>query len=292
MKDQTTASNLTETEKTKSEISFEWAEKRVLLSLGLFCAILLGIYFINSNSNFFKNLGFGGNSDFGAFGDFVGGALNPILGFATVLLLIKSIHFQIEELRFTRKELAKTSSSNEKIAEFQERNLNLQQGVFLAPLLEKRLALEIIKMKKSCEVGFTQNPPQIYNNIQMMPRTLDKLLNSKASYAKLICAMPDSKELSEFKEELNIAAKELLEKIRECYKIILMMQRYRLPGILYDIDLNHLDSTISNLAALMCETIISPITKRTLVEVSGTLNAVISHGIFLDAKLRAEVEKQ
>ena len=37
-------------------------------------------------------------AEFGAFGDFVGGVINPLLGFVTIWLLVKSLQFQREEL--------------------------------------------------------------------------------------------------------------------------------------------------------------------------------------------------
>lgn len=46
-----------------------------------------------------------GNQElFAQFGDFVGGTINPILGFATIGLLVWSINIQLKELRDTRRE--------------------------------------------------------------------------------------------------------------------------------------------------------------------------------------------
>jgi Putative phage abortive infection protein len=49
----------------------------------------------------------------GAWGDFVGGTLNPILTFLTVIGLLVTIHLQQRELRLTRKELTKSSNALE-----------------------------------------------------------------------------------------------------------------------------------------------------------------------------------
>jgi hypothetical protein len=103
MTDTNQANKSIETEKTKSEISFEWAEKWMPIIAMMFFVLLLGFYFGNFNS------GFGDANAFGTFGDFVGGALNPLLGFLTVWLLIKSIRFQIDELRLTRNELTEAN---------------------------------------------------------------------------------------------------------------------------------------------------------------------------------------
>lgn len=52
--------------------------------------------------------GVGDKGDFGAFGDYFGGVLNPILGFATVSLLVWSLKYQMDELALSRQELALT----------------------------------------------------------------------------------------------------------------------------------------------------------------------------------------
>jgi Putative phage abortive infection protein len=51
--------------------------------------------------------------DLGTWGDFVGGTLNPILTFLTVIGLLVTIHLQQRELRLTRKELEKSSNALE-----------------------------------------------------------------------------------------------------------------------------------------------------------------------------------
>lgn len=68
----------------------------------LLVVFLLGLYFSQFNNSL------GSQESFAQFGDFVGGTLNPVLGFATVALLIWSINVQMRELRLTREELAAT----------------------------------------------------------------------------------------------------------------------------------------------------------------------------------------
>ncbi|UML94871.1 hypothetical protein [Shewanella xiamenensis] len=77
--------------------------------LGSIAVLLLGVYFYH----FWYKLDFklGNQGDFGAFGDFLGGVLNPILGFATVLLLVLSLRVQAKELSLSRDELVKSSSA-------------------------------------------------------------------------------------------------------------------------------------------------------------------------------------
>lgn len=82
----------------ESETSFKW----LIILLAIIAAFLLTLYFMNFNG------GWGNQGDFGAFGDFLGGVLNPILGFATVGLLIWSLKMQMNELALSRQELALT----------------------------------------------------------------------------------------------------------------------------------------------------------------------------------------
>lgn len=76
--------------------------KAILLALALFALCLLSLYFSQFNGSW------GTQEHFGTFGDFLGGVLNPVLGFATVGLLIWSIKKQGEELALSREELAFT----------------------------------------------------------------------------------------------------------------------------------------------------------------------------------------
>lgn len=47
----------------------------------------------------------------GQFGDFVGGVLNPMLAFFSILLLLITVRLQLEELQLTREELRKSSKA-------------------------------------------------------------------------------------------------------------------------------------------------------------------------------------
>lgn len=57
----------------------------------------------------------------GQFGDFVGGTLNSIFGFASFTLLLYSLHMQSKELRETKKELEASRKAQEMQAEHFER---------------------------------------------------------------------------------------------------------------------------------------------------------------------------
>lgn len=80
------------------ELKLRW----FLIIPALFAAFFLLLYLINFND------GFGNQGDFGTFGDFLGGTLNPVLGFVTVVLLVLSLRKQSQELAMSREELALT----------------------------------------------------------------------------------------------------------------------------------------------------------------------------------------
>ncbi|MBO1271946.1 hypothetical protein J3L11_09870 [Shewanella sp. 4t3-1-2LB] len=94
----------------ETQKSFKW----LIICLAIIAACLLALYFMN-----FHN-GWGDKGDFGTFGDFFGGVLNPILGFATVGLLVWSLKAQREALAVSQRELATSNKqlaiSNEELA--------------------------------------------------------------------------------------------------------------------------------------------------------------------------------
>lgn len=95
--------------------------------------IILGIYFLNFHGSLSADKG-----DFGTFGDFVGGSLNPLLAFLSLIAIISTIKIQIQELELTRKELKITTEEMEKsrIAQeeqseaFRIQNLSIKQQTF------------------------------------------------------------------------------------------------------------------------------------------------------------------
>lgn len=97
----TNPSKLPQTDQAKApsaEKSFKW----LIILLAIIAGCLLSFYFSNFHG------GIGDKGDFGAFGDYFGGVLNPILGFATVGLLVWSLKYQMDELALSRQELALT----------------------------------------------------------------------------------------------------------------------------------------------------------------------------------------
>ncbi|MGY6434471.1 hypothetical protein ACXIUX_22935 [Vibrio parahaemolyticus] len=106
---------------------------------------ILTIYFSKFNGEM------GDQAIFGAFGDFVGGTLNPILSFITILLLVYSLRFQIEELTYTRKEIEKTNEIHTDNIEQQKTLFAIERYIgeldFLKSRIEKQLTKPVIEVK-------------------------------------------------------------------------------------------------------------------------------------------------
>jgi hypothetical protein len=91
--------NTSDTDKSVTEKTFNFLSWAVPVFALVAIIIILSIYFSKYHGDLADQ------AVFGAFGDFVGGLLNPVFTFLTILLLIYSIKFQMDELKLTRKEL-------------------------------------------------------------------------------------------------------------------------------------------------------------------------------------------
>lgn len=92
------------------------------------------IFFISVSSFYFVNFNdklSSSNGDWGTFGDFFGGTLNPLFALLSLLAIIYTIRIQTEELELTRKEM---QTSNETLKNqkdiFDKQNNSIQQQTF------------------------------------------------------------------------------------------------------------------------------------------------------------------
>ncbi|EKE75193.1 hypothetical protein [Gallaecimonas xiamenensis] len=84
---------------------------------------------------------------FGTFGDYVGGLLNPILSFLTIVLLIWSLHMQRQELVETRKELKQAAQAQSEMAALARKSQRLEE----IERIIKQCAAEIEKCASPCD---------------------------------------------------------------------------------------------------------------------------------------------
>ncbi|MDT3319258.1 hypothetical protein Q4Q52_05685 [Shewanella sp. SP1S2-4] len=94
---------------------------RLVCFVALLALLLIGLYFLNFHS------GVPDQEKFGQFGDYLGGVLNPILGFATVILLVHSLKIQSKELSLTRDELARSSDAMQRQVNHLEQEAKLNE---------------------------------------------------------------------------------------------------------------------------------------------------------------------
>lgn len=88
----------------------------ILICASIFFSIaIFTSYFLNFHGGVSLD-----NADWGTFGDFIGGILNPIFGFLGLIALLWTINLQIKELEATRQELENTRQELARAAKAQE----------------------------------------------------------------------------------------------------------------------------------------------------------------------------
>lgn len=130
-------------------------------SLGSIFVIMLGLYFIK--------FGFYPLSEspqnWGAFGDFLGGILNPILSFAALIVLIKTIKQNekalkqneealsqnAKEMKYSRAELEKSAKAHKQIVDLELQKIKSSDYRFHQDLYEKRVDRHFYALERSAK---------------------------------------------------------------------------------------------------------------------------------------------
>jgi len=145
------------TEKVNDDESEDGTVKSIIWKAILSVVVVLACY-----AFFYFNYGGLAQGNFAQFGDFVGGTLNPVLGFLTVGLLVWSIQIQMRELRLTREEISATKNEAEmsrKAMEAQVSHLATE-----AELNEiNRLLIDVINRYKSKIQEIAPNQNELAN---------------------------------------------------------------------------------------------------------------------------------
>lgn len=116
----------------KSSLKLKKLNSLVWVAIGLFI-IASFAYFYNFHGVFST-----AKSDWGTFGDFMGGTLNPLFAFLSLIAIIYTITIQTQELEYSREELKATKEELEKsrIAQeeqsdsFKMQNISIKQQTF------------------------------------------------------------------------------------------------------------------------------------------------------------------
>ncbi|MGY2438417.1 putative phage abortive infection protein [Pseudomonas sp. SDO52101_S400] len=87
---------------------FKWLAWILAFATGV-VGVVFTFYFMEFNGKLSSQ-----NTDWGTFGDFIGGTLNPLLSFLGLIALLLTIVLQSKELESTRKELERSAIAQEK----------------------------------------------------------------------------------------------------------------------------------------------------------------------------------
>ena len=121
----------------------------LVLVLIYFVYKVLSLYFNNFQGDFSTQ-----NADWGTFGDYVGGVLNPVFGLLSFSALLLTIHLQGKELKEARTQFSRSADAqekSEKVLQQQANTLIRQQfeSTFFSLLAQHNKALESISIKVS-----------------------------------------------------------------------------------------------------------------------------------------------
>jgi uncharacterized membrane protein len=162
---------------------------RYIFIAGILIIIVLALYFWNFGFYGFSN----SQGDWGTFGDFIGGTLNPLLAFLSLIALLTTIKIQSQELKETRKEIKDSStalqeqSKSIKIQIFENTFFNM---IDVYSSIVSNLYLKEFKIAKSTfgkvTVKFLDNFIEINKNEATKEREcIAQLLNILEAYLKL-----------------------------------------------------------------------------------------------------------
>jgi len=129
--------------------------KRVMWVLGLFIVTVVGFYFVNFNLDFLENgawLGVFKNisndtGDWGTFGDYIGGLLNPAIAAFAFYLIAKTYELQKKELEATRRLLKISTDAQEQQIELAALTALLSSNLTRIDILkveQQRLLYEVL----------------------------------------------------------------------------------------------------------------------------------------------------
>lgn len=148
-------------ENTKNSLKLKKLNALAGIAIILFL-ITTSLYFYNFHGVFST-----AKSDWGTFGDFIGGTLNPLFAFLSLIAIIYTISIQTQELEYSREELKATKDELEKsrIAQeeqsdsFKMQNTSIKQQTFentFFKLLEHHNSLVEELNKKLKDDGLTR----------------------------------------------------------------------------------------------------------------------------------------
>jgi len=137
-----------------------------------FFLLIFSLYFINFGLGSFEFSQ--DKSEWGAFGDFIGGILNPMIAAFALFWLITSVNLQIKELRKTNEALEKTVQTAEK----QQNQSSIQnfESLFFQLLKTKNDSLDDIEYKKQ---NYDSNQPTTITILKSVDAIKEHIIDFK-----------------------------------------------------------------------------------------------------------------
>jgi len=164
----------------------------VIITAIILITIVSSLYFYN-----FREYGLSPqHEDWGTFGDFMGGTLNPLFAFLSLLALLKTLQIQSQELRATRKEMNTSStalgeqSKSIKLQNFENtffNMVNLHNDILKSLYLDKKSKKEIKTTIDLSNISYTIHTVDSINSKETITFLSDKLNLFFIKYNTLEC---------------------------------------------------------------------------------------------------------
>lgn len=210
-------------ESTLLENNFKQLSNRIFLVIVVSGILLISFYIFT-----FWGTAYSDKEYFAQFGDFLGGVLNPILSFLTIVLLVFSLKYQLIELRMTREELANQSKEQAKNNQTQLELAKLNEHALILPSLKSALEEKKKHFDDLMSLGVSYRF-DAYKAEQTTPNLSIEYSRGGSTTFSLILqeAYVENKTEIEIQSELATRIKATAEKL---YYIIYLFDEYLLYG--------------------------------------------------------------
>lgn len=184
-------------------------------------------------------------ADLGTLGDLVGGIVNPVLAFFTVVLLIWSIQVQIAELKETRKEIRRSSDALNLSNTMNDKNLKIQERILIVPLaletLKNQLPNAYMAFKEGVQITYIHENSQVSwrdEKVERLKSCLELanlLLKQNNSYDPFYLQSHDFKESRNkaIRDEYNKKISKLTAVLSEIVKAFTALDRVEADEFIY-----------------------------------------------------------
>jgi biopolymer transport protein ExbD len=166
--------------KEKTDVIKPLFRNIIFAAILLICILIIDLVVFSTNNE--EIIG-----NFGAFGDFMGGILNPVFMFLTLYALIITIIMQKKELKLAREEYSKTANAldTQAIENTFFNTLNLHHKITenvkidFAEFGEKFLTIQ--EKQQNRLIGLVKNKQENYNGIKAFDEVINRIFKNKNS---------------------------------------------------------------------------------------------------------------